>query len=428
MNTEGLNFATQDYIRRHIHEDVRQLALHPVPADVDLRTALIQIEGRQLAAHKLPTWVATDGLLFPPRLALEQCSSEATAHYKRSIIQRRLQLTPPSTFIDLTAGLGVDFTTLATLFDRAVYVEQQPELCELAVHNFPLLGLTNTEVRCSKAEENLQMHVDVVLIDPARRDAAGRKVARLEDCTPDVCQLLKALRAMAPIILIKLSPMLDLAEALRSLQGVVEAHVVSVDGECKELLLVVQGTETAASKDFTQLPPTNKIPVYCVDIPFSERLSSSTVGNEKTSTLIDSCKLLQFTRSDEAATPMKLADKLGEYLYEPHASILKAGAYKSVCKFYPVTKLAINTHLYTSLQLVENFPGRTWRILDKATFAKRELKRLLQNTPAADLTVRGFPVSTNTLRKQLHLHEGGQTHLIATTFSDQRLLLRVERV
>ena len=424
-----MNAATLDYIREHANDDVRQLALRPVADDVDLRAALIQIEGRQLAARKLPTWAATDGLLFPPRLSLEQCSSEATAGYKRHVVENLSSTNfQSSVFIDLTAGLGVDFAAIATLFPQSVYVEQQETLCRLARHNLPLLGLRQAVVRCTTCEEVLheqtsrsvppvelanstsgtRPHDLFLMIDPARRDSAGNKVARIEDCTPDVCVLQKQLRAAAAFTLIKLSPMLDLTAALRSLSGIIEAHVVSVDGECKELLLVMKGDSTEAA-----IPSFEDCPIHCVDLKGTPSATSSSD--------------FLFTRSSEATSPLILADSIGNYLYEPNASILKAGAYKSVCQHYPVQKLAPDTHLYTADRLITDFPGRRWKVIDSATFSKKELRRLLADVPAADLTVRGFPVSVASLRKQLHLREGGNAHFIATTLGSQRLLLRVER-
>lgn len=437
-----MNAATLDYIREHANDDVRQLALRPVADDVDLRAALTQIEGRQLAARKLPTWAATDGLLFPPRLSLEQCSSEATALYKRRVVENLSLVNSPiaddcaasngeerSTFIDLTAGLGIDFAAIASLFPHAIYVEQQESLCRLARHNLPLLGMQQAEVRCTTCEEVLhdltsqrvslvrhanstsgtRPHDLLLMIDPARRNAAGNKVARIEDCTPDVCVLQEQLRAAAAVTLIKLSPMLDLTAALRSLKGVIEAHIVSVSGECKELLLLMRGDAIADNT-----PSFDECPIHCVDLNGNQLASSS-------SDFI-------FTRSSEAAAPLILANYIGTFLYEPNASILKAGAYKIICQRYPVQKLAADTHLYTSDRLIADFPGRCWQITDSATFAKKDLRRLLADNSAADLTVRGFPTSVATLRKQLHLREGGQAHLIATTFGSQRLLLRVERV
>lgn len=436
-----MNDATLDYIRRHASDDVRQLALRPVPDGVVLRQALTQIEGRQLAARKLPAWAATDGLLFPPRLSLEQCSSEATAQYKQALVRRLLASLPPASspflppasspslpsasssvpspslppaavavasatvppvcFVDLTAGFGVDFASLAPLFARATYVERQEVLCDIARHNLPLLGLPEAEVRCSSAEEVLQELADnpvtLLFLDPARRDATGRKVALIEDCTPDVCALQDQLRAAAHYVLIKLSPMLDLTAALRSLQGVVEAHVVSVDGECKELLLLLAAEASAAE-------------------PLIHCSYSPTVPP------------LTFRMSEERSSNAVMAAGLQQYLYEPDAAILKAGAFKVLCQRYPVSKLAPDTHLYTSDEPVVDFPGRRWKVMDSCSFAKSELRRLLSDVPAADLTLRGFPGSVAQLRKQLHLREGGSAHFIATTLADgSRHLIRVER-
>ncbi len=409
-----MNAATLEFIRQHASGDVCQLALRPVADGVDLRQALIQIEGRQLAARKLPAWAATDGLLFPPRLSLEQCSSEATAQYKRCIVERLLAAPSPavvpaafaagpspSRFMDLTAGFGVDFAAIAPLFSHATYVEQQEHLCDIARHNLPLLGLPNAEVRCSTAEEILQelreAPVILLFLDPARRDAAGRKVALIEDCTPDVCALQEQLRRAARYTLIKLSPMLDLTAALRSLQGVVEAHVVSVDGECKELL-VVMAAEAPAAEPL----------IHCSYSPTAPPLV--------------------FRLSEERACCVAFADRLQDYLYEPDAALMKAGAFKILCQRFPVRKLAADTHLYTSDEFVADFPGRRWKVAGSSTFAKSELRRLLAGVTAADLTLRGFPGSVATLRKQLHLREGGSAHFIATTLADgSRHLIRVER-
>lgn len=408
-----MNAATLEFIRTHANDDVRQLALRRAPADVNLREALTQIEGRQVAARKLPACVATDGFLFPPRLNLEQCSSEVTAGYKRDIIvrlARSLHLEGSErglySFIDLTGGLGIDFMAIAPLFEHAIYVERNPDLCDLARHNLPLMGLPHAEVVCEEVSASklsiAKRQCTIMLVDPARRDAAGHKVTRIEDCTPDVCALQEQLRASAPYTLIKLSPMLDLTAALRALHGIVEAHVVSVEGECKELLLVMG--EGHLRDD--------EIPVYCVDLK-------------------DEPTTFRFTLAEEKSAPLSPLSRgswldANVYLYEPNASILKAGAFKTVCQRFPVQKLAANSHLYAADTLIPNFPGRCWRVVDQASFNKKDLKRLLEGVEAAELTVRGFPASVATLRKQLHLHDGGATHFIATTLADNtKILLRV---
>ena len=486
-----MNAVTLEYIRLHAKDDVRQLALRPVPTDVDLRAALTQIEGRQLATHKLPTWAATDGLLYPPRLSLEQCSSEATAAYKRQVVESLLSLVPlhagekipistaltttggagRGVFLDLTGGLGVDFAALAPLFGRAIYVEQQQQLCELAQHNFRLLGLPHAEVCCSTAEEALQALRDynaqdaclstsnaqrstlnvkrstlndqqsalndqrstfneqpdlgrlallerpsLIFLDPARRDAAGRKVSRIEDCTPDVCAMQEQLRAAADFILIKLSPMLDLTAALNALQGITAVHVVSVSGECKELLMLMRGNTTEQ--------PESPCTIHCMDLPATLNAHVSPQPSNPHDTPLTA---FTFNRAEEAVAPLCLAPTLSTYLYEPNASILKAGAFKTICQHFPVHKLAPQAHLYTAQQLITDFPGRIWRIVDRATFAKKDLRRMLTGITAAELSTRGFPISVAALRQQLHLHERGQTHLIATTLGQQRLLLKVEK-
>lgn len=445
-----MNSPTQVYIRQHINEDVRQLALRPVPTGVNLRQALQQIEGRQLATRKLPSWAATDGLLFPPHLALEQCSSEGTAGYKRLVVSRlvsslnhsalggstaapvdggaveaasttahshsSLTSTTPfpatSRFADLTGGFGVDFAALAPLFEQAIYVERQSDLCDLVRHNLPLLGLPHAEVLCAESEEALPAigAATLLFIDPARRDGAGRKVTLISDCSPDLIALQPHLLEQSRFVMAKLSPMLDITAALRSLHSVAEVHVVSVGGECKELLFIL----AAAVADAT---PT-AVPITCVDIPSG--VSQPAVAALPT---------FVFTQAEEATAPLLLADNVEQYLYEPHASILKAGAFKTVCHRYPVRKLSRDAHLYTSASLVADFPGRIWRVIAHSSFAKHALKAVLGGATAADITVRGFPLTVGALRQQLHLREGGQLQLIATTLADgQRRLISVERL
>ena len=420
-----MNEATQEYIREHANDDVRQLALGRVPADVNLHEALTQIEGRQLAMHKCPTCAATDGFLFPPRLSMEQCSSEVTAAYKREIITRLVPSLPLGengmetelSFADLTGGLGIDFMSIAPLFRRAVYVERNPDLCELARHNLPIMGCSHAEIICEEISPVhfplFSSHFSFAFIDPSRRDTAGRKVSLIEDCNPDVCTLQDLLRHHAHFTLIKLSPMLDLTAALRALRGIQSAHVVSVAGECKELLLVM-GPEESRLDD---------IPIHCVD------LEAPHVGASCYKLMTSE---LQFTLQEEkniSTAPLPdMQQVCGAFLYEPNASILKAGAFKTVSRRFPVQKLASDTHLYISDQLLADFPGRCWHILDQGTFNKKDLKRLLAGVDAAELTVRGFPMSVASLRKQLRLRDGGTAHFIATSFNNQKHLLRVEKV
>lgn len=444
-NAYEINAATSDFILRHADDDVRQLALRPAPAGVDLRAALQQIEGRQLAARKMAFCMNTDGFLFPPRLSLEQCSSEQAASYKRKVAERLMASflkqqgkLKHTFFCDLTGGFGIDFMTIAPLFDHTTYMERNAELCQLARHNLPLVGLSQAEVICAEAEtvlneglSELTLSADsfiFLMLDPARRDTAGRKVARIEDCTPDVCALQSQLRSRAHYILLKLSPMLDLTAALRTLCGVVEVHIVCLDGECKELLLVMAGE---AMKPFQALEPSiEDVPIYCIDVgqPMREKSFSEVQQTAFRFTLREE-------REEAVSTAFLPVQKEGDgdfrlptYLYEPDASLMKAGAFRTICQRFPVQKLASDTHLYVSDALIPQFPGRCWHILDHSSFSKKDLKRLLNGITSADLTVRGFPVSVATLRKQLHLREGGTVHFLATTLSNgAHILLRLER-
>lgn len=392
---------TLQFIRLHRIDDVRSLALqagrHP---GVDMPAAVTQIAGWQAARTKIPTWAATDGILYPPHLSMEQCSSELTADYKAAIVAQaggeRHSLT------DLTGGFGIDFSALAAEFERADYVERQEILCELARHNFPLLGLKHATVHQADATEYLQgmEPVSWLFLDPARRDGHGGKTVAIADCEPDVAQLEPLLLAKAGRVLLKLSPMLDLAQALHTLKHVTQAHVVAVGGECKELLLVL-AADAALHPD--------EVPICCVNLPAA-------------------ANVFTFSRQEEQNAPCIYADAPRAYLYEPHAALLKAGAFRSLASIYKVEKLHPNSHLYTSDTPVEGFPGRTFRIDGWGGFGKREVKELLKGEKKANLTVRNFPASVAELRKRLKLSEGGNIYLFATTLADgQKVLIRCSK-
>lgn len=392
---------TLQFIRLHRIDDVRSLALqagrHP---GVNMPAAVTQIAGWQAARTKIPTWAATDGILYPPHLSMEQCSSELTADYKAAIVAQaggeRHSLT------DLTGGFGIDFSALAAKFERADYVERQEVLCELARHNFPLLGLKHATVHQADATEYLQgmEPVSWLFLDPARRDGHGGKTVAIADCEPDVARLEPLLLAKAGRILLKLSPMLDLAQALHTLKHVTQAHVVAVGGECKELLLVLAADAA--------LQP-NEVPICCVNLPAA-------------------ANVFTFSRQNEQNAPCIYANAPRAYLYEPHAALLKAGAFRSLTTRYKVEKLHPNSHLYTSDTQVEGFPGRTFHIDGWSGFGKREVKELLKGEKKANLTVRNFPVSVAELRKRLKMSEGGSIYLFATTLADgQKVLIRCSK-
>ena len=376
---------TQAFIRQHREDDIHRLAL-TLPQGENARFILRQIEGWQRLRHKVPTWAETDDLRYPVRLSLEQCSGEEAAKYKQAIVHRVLP--EGGAFADLTGGFGVDFAFMAQHFKRAVYVERDTELCALARHNMPLVGANHTEVVQAEAEVFLRTpqaagRWSLIFLDPARRDSRGRKVSALSDCSPDVATLWPVLTEKADHVMLKLSPMLDITEALRLLAGIAEIHVIGSSGECKELLLLSTPSPT--------LEPT----VFCHDSTFD----------------------FSFLRSEEQAANPVYAAALAQYLYDPAPVVLKAGALRLCATRYGLQKLAPHTHLYTSDRLRTDFPGRIFRILRTTGCSKRDIASL-KNT-RANLTLRNFPDTVETLRKKWHLYEGGNLFLFACRNADQ---------
>lgn len=384
-----------EFIAQHKTDNVRKLALKRVPEGVDIAFCLQQIEGWQSAGKKIPRWSQTDGLLYPPRLSMEQCSSEKTAMYKKQLVQRLL-CDEMEEMVDLTGGFGIDFSYLAPLFRKAIYIEQQEQICQIATHNFNLLGLHHAEIRNTQAEKELSNinNVSLIYADPARRDNVGRKVVLLEDCQPNVISLQGELLNRSKVVMLKLSPMLDIQQALRQLNSVREVHVVSVDGECRELLLVMYH---------------RKMPLryICVNLANTSQITEV---------------------ADDWPKPV-ICDQVRTFLYEPNASILKAGVQDALCEQFKVEKLHPFSHLFTADELVEAFPGRIFRVVGKSDFSKQGLRSLLSGVKQANLTVRNFPATVQELRKKLKLSEGGRIYLFATTLKDEsHVLLQCEKV
>ena len=433
-----MNQATQDFIRQHQDDDVRQLAfLGSKYPEVDMPFALDQIRGRKMARVKLPRWASIDGIIYPPHISMEQCSSEATALYKAELAERLLnqqkikicEFTTKDTvapkfaknegtcenqgkvgFADLTGGFGVDFSYIAErLGVRAMYVERQEHLCEKAKENFLRLGLANAEVKNGDGIEVLHTleHLSLIFIDPARRDDAGNKVVSLKDCTPDVTILQEEMLSKADYVVIKLSPMLDWHRAVNELSHVREVHIISVNNECKELLLVLSarnmGDMEASSAD-GEVKRTVNLRIYCI--------------NDAQSFVCD--------ESDMETSSVKIApstlDEM-QYLYEPNASLMKAGCFGVLTDRYEAKMLSRNSHLFVSREPIAAFPGRSFRIIAVSSFNKKELKRHLSGITKANIATRNFPLSVAELRKRLKLKDGGETYIFATTLSDESHVL-----
>ena len=443
------NEATSQYILQHAHDDVRRLALRGCKdPEVDLTLALQQIQGRQTALRKLPTWAATDGIVYPPHLNMEQCSSELTARYKkevaeglqapeqpaeapgrqqslRSAVEKERLFRPERTaysnrknglfqekerlihpdrrkLLDLTGGFGVDFSFMAEAFDEAVYVERDPHLCELAAHNLTRLGIKKADIVCTDAGDYLKSAdfadaspYTLIFVDPARRDSHGARTYALADCTPDVTMMMDMLLCHSCHVLLKLSPMLDWRKAVADLapHRVEEVHIVAVDNECKELLLLLTRDTSTTQQSEPRL--------VCTDI--HSRDGSRTVYRPLSSCPVD-CGIV-------TAPP-------AQYLYEPNAAVMKAGCFRELGADFGIAQLAPNSHLFTSPTLVKDFPGRCFLITAVTTMNKRDLRSTLGHLKRANIAVRNFPLSAEELRRRLKLADGGTDYIFATTLSN----------
>nr|WP_217625100.1 SAM-dependent methyltransferase [Bifidobacterium sp. SO4] len=435
-----INEQTRAFIAAHRTEDVRDLALHARRGDgVDVTFALEQIAGWQRARVKLPDWAAVDGLVFPPQVPMEQCSSQFTAGYKARLAARLVvghgarpaagdgTVSPAqadgsrstnepcrTSLIDLTGGFGVDFSYMARVFDRATYVERQPNLCDIARHNLPLLGLAHADVVNGDSVEVLDSlpSASMIFLDPARRDDHGARTYAIADCTPDVLALRERLLGKAPVVMVKLSPMLDWHKTVVDFAGAVaEVHIVSTGNECKELLLVL-------TRDRCDDPL-----VVCVNDGQELAYRDGDDGNVSDDAAMATGPSAVSQHSSDGDDV--IAADQGRYLHEPNASIMKAGCFDVLERRFGVMAVGPNSHLFVSAEPVKGFPGRSFRIEGTATMNKRELKSLLEGLTHANIAVRNFPMPVAQLRRKLKLKDGGDTYLFATTDrSGRHIVLR----
>lgn len=369
-------------------------------SDEEWRWMLQQVEGRQRTHDKLPTFAQIEDWWYPIRLSCEQCSSEATARYKAAIIRQLGE--KQDILIDLTGGYGVDTYFLSEQTTQAHYVERNEELCRIAQHNFQIankpIHVHNTSAEDFLAQYSMAGSVSsdvkkevVVYLDPARRDAHGGKVFRIEDCEPDVIKILPSLRAISNTILIKFSPMLDITSALQSLGNEWDVHVVALHNEVKEIIFVTGNNR-----------------IHAVNILHE--------GNDQFS----------FTRSEEKSALCAMADCICEYIYEPNAAIIKAGAFRLVSERYQLHKLDHNTHFYTADQLIEDFPGRVWKVTAQPIKNQRDIAVL--GIQRAAILTRNYPLTPEQLRKKFKLQESDSYFLIGARIANKPILLLTKRV
>ena len=395
-----MNEATRAFVREHRDEDVRQLALRGTKdPEVDLALALQQIDGRKRAQEKLPSWAAVEGIVWPPHLSMEQCSSEQTARYKAEVAGSG------GVFVDLTAGFGVDAAFIAQGFQKAVAVELQAELCAISSENFKLMGLHQIEVVNDNGVDYLHRMepADLVFIDPARRDEHGGRTYGIADCTPNVLDFIDELLEKAQRVMIKLSPMLDWRKAVEDIgrQYVSAVHIVSVANECKELLVEVMSSRKEISgmrKEKCEKAKGTK--VVCVNL-----LSDGSEERFEFDAHSSHTSLPSFNFPLSAV----------HFLYSPNASVMKAGCFDLLAERFGVKPLHQNSHLFVSGKEVDGFPGRGFMIERMTSMNKRELKESLVGITHANIAVRNFPMSADELRRRLKLRDGGDVYIFATT-------------
>ena len=440
----------KDFIKKHLKDDVNKLALSKFPEDIDKQFVIRQIQARQVLSKKLPSWAESDELVFPKKLSLEQCSSELTAKYKSSLVKGK-------TLIDLTGGMGVDTSFLSDNFEKTFYVEMQEELCEIAKHNFKILN-KNIEVVNDNAEHFLTIcdEVDCIYLDPARRDEYGRKMVSLHDCSPDVVELHDLLLKKAKSVLIKVSPMLDIEMVKKELKDIAEIHVVAVRNECKEILIKTQRRKDAKTQS--------------VEDSATLSLCDSATSIDVIATDLREGWNFSFHEDEEQSAQWTLADAVGKYLYEPGVACMKAGCFKLLSQRYGLDKLHRNSHLYTSDELVSDFPGRIFEVVNVVPFDKKTKKSLWETqrrkdaktqsvedsvtsifedaktqrrkdtkndsvisedsvtmslcdsvtSKKASVATRNFPLSADELRKNLGLQDGSDFYLFGTTMKGEK--------
>ena len=385
-----MNSETKEFITAHLSSNVHQLALQAgrFPL-VDMTLAIRQINGMQKIKSKIPLFYTIDEILYPAQISLEQSSSQSTATYKSTLCEG-------NSLTDLTGGFGIDCCFMSTHFKQVSYVERQTELCELANHNFKVLGRNHVEIFNQNTEAFLSemQAVDWIFIDPARRSTGGKKVVLLSDCEPDVSVLSPLLLEKAANVMIKLSPMMDISAALRNLPHTTEVHIVAVENECKEVLLI--------------LKKNNDKPLQVFTVNFGK-------SNHQ--------QLFRFDAHEESNSTSKLSSELGKYLYEPNAAVMKSGGFKLIGNHFGLSKLHDNTHLYTGNELLLEFPGRVFNVNKVWENSKLSLKQLSTEHPKANISTRNYPISVDELRKKLKIKDGGETYLFACTLANEEKVI-----
>ena len=404
-----------EFVRTHEEADPARLLLSADRwPDIDVRRAARVIEARRKIRDKLPSWYAHPDLDYPSSLALEQCSSEETARYKQAFVPEGGRIA------DLTGGLGVDCAAMSRKAAETHYCERNAALCAAARHNFPIVlqgqrppvmpGVTDdvmpgvTDDVMPGLTGHLRIHegdgvvwlkeqpgrFDLLYLDPARRDRAARRVYDIADCEPNLLEIKDLLLQRADRVLVKISPMADISRTLAQVPETRALHVLSAGGEVKELLLLLEPGRSAT-------PPQI--------VAAGDGLS------------------LSFTQDEESSAPVRYAESVGAFLFQPAKALRKAGAFRLVSRRFNLAKLAPSTHLYTADAPVDGFPGKCFRVEQVLDWNKDAVKALRARFDRLEMTALNFPIDTEGLRRRLDIAAGGDRHLFATTLSDKKKIL-----
>lgn len=384
FNSNVLNTEIQNYLRLNLNEDFRKVSLQKSPFEnVSSSELAQQIKGLQIAKTKFPFLFESEGIYFPPSVNLEQASSWTTAKYKSGIVKGK-------SIIDLTAGMGIDTFGFAQDFEEVTALERNPELVEISRHNYKTLNQDNLKYINTEFEayftQNPNLHWDVIYLDPSRRIASQRKVV-LEDLEPNILDWMGEFLSRAETVLIKLSPLLDLKSTLDKIPQIQEIHIVAVKNEVKELLLICRN-EVNSNPAIKAVNLESDHP----DLEFN--------WNE------------EFEANPEFSQPLK-------FIYEPNAAILKSGAFKFISQKFKLNKLHPNTHLYTSNELKNEFPGRIYEVLEELKNPKKEIQK-----KPFHLLVKNYPLKTEEVRKKFQIKESeNQTLIFTQSVSGKHILL-----
>ena len=388
MNSKLLTEEVQAFLRENQLTDFRKVSLmkSPFPAVSSAELAQ-QIKGRQIAKQKFPFFLENSNVVYPPSLNLEQASSWPTALYKSKILKGK-------SLIDLTAGMGIDALGFAQEFVEVTALERNPDLVEISKHNYQVLNQTSLRYLNCEFEEYFQNNPnqkwDVIYLDPARRKDSQKKFI-LEDLEPNVLEWKDEFFKRSDIVMIKLSPLLDLKLVTEQIPEVKEIHLVALKNEVKELLLICQ-------KEPTTNPKIKAVNLESDQEEFEFQL-------------------------DEESSAIPSFSEPKKYLYEPNVAVMKSGAFKLISVRFQVDKLEKNTHLYTSYELVDSFPGKVFEVIHEVKNPKKEIKN-----GSYHVVSKNYPLSVELIRKKYNLKESETESLFFIESTIGKQILNCRRI